>query len=211
VFPITRTRAVRVEGAAEPASPTGGTRGNERLTAATAVVLFVLLFVEGITILMVQPLFSEHVFVGMMLVPPVVLKLASTGYRFARYYTHDPAYRRAGPPMLLLRILAPVVVLSTLGVFGTGVALLLLGPRYHWMVGLHKASFIVWFGVTAIHVLAYLPRIPRLATADWRSGDRLGGSLGRRAAVGVSLGLGLALAVVTLPDAQAWMGHLNHH
>ena len=116
-----------------------------------------------------------------------------------------------GESYLELNAREPRSPASTIKVLTTFAALDQLGPSYQWMVGLHKASFIVWFGVTAIHVLAYLPRIPRLAAADWRGGDRLGGSLGRRAAVGVSLGLGVALAVVTLPDAQAWMGHLNHH
>ena len=39
-----------------------------------------------------------HLFVGLLLIGPVVLKLASTGYRFARYYTNDAVYRRKGPP-----------------------------------------------------------------------------------------------------------------
>src|SRR6266700_2655738 len=39
-----------------------------------------------------------HMFVGLLLIPPVALKLASTGYRFVRYYTASPAYRRKAPP-----------------------------------------------------------------------------------------------------------------
>jgi hypothetical protein len=34
------------------------------------------------------------VFIGMVLVPPVLLKVDSTGWRFARYYRGAPAYRR---------------------------------------------------------------------------------------------------------------------
>ena len=56
-----------------------GVDGNERLTAGAAVVLFVLLAVEGVTIVFLRPLFSVHVFVGMLLIPPVALKLGSTG------------------------------------------------------------------------------------------------------------------------------------
>ena len=62
----------------------GSAEGNERLTAATAAVLVVLLAVEGVTILFLRPLLSVHVFVGMLLVPPVALKLGSTAYRFGR-------------------------------------------------------------------------------------------------------------------------------
>jgi hypothetical protein len=195
---------------ATPASH-GGPPGNERLTAATGAVLFVLLFVEGITILFLHPLFSEHVFVGMLLVPPVVLKLGSTGYRFARYYTGDPAYRRAGPPQPLLRALAPLVVLTTCAVFGTGVALLVLGPRARWLVGLHKASFVAWFVVTAVHVLAYVWRVPRLTAGDWGGArEPLGGSATRRLAVGGSIAAGVALAAVTLPMADPWITAMAH-
>ena len=107
----------------------GETAGNERLTAATAGVLLVLLAVEGATIVALRPLLSVHVFVGVLLIPPIVLKLASTGYRFVRYYTRHPAYRRQGPPRLLLRLLGPLVVVSTLALFGTGVARVVQGPR----------------------------------------------------------------------------------
>jgi hypothetical protein len=49
--------------------------GNARLTAANAVVLLVLLAAEGITILRVHQLLSPHVFIGMVLIPPVLLKV----------------------------------------------------------------------------------------------------------------------------------------
>src|SRR5580700_5059032 len=74
----------------------GGTTGNERLTAATGVLLLVLLAVIGVTILRLGQLLWVHLFVGMLLLPPVLLKLGSTGYRFARYYTANPAYREKG-------------------------------------------------------------------------------------------------------------------
>src|SRR5664279_267640 len=106
----------------------GGTTGNERLTAVTGAVLIGLLAVIGVTILRIRPLLSVHLFVGMLLIPPVLLKLASTGYRFVRYYTANPPYRRKGPPPALLRMIAPIVIVSTLVVIGTGVALLLIGP-----------------------------------------------------------------------------------
>jgi hypothetical protein len=188
---------------------TGGIVGNERLTAATGAVLFLLLFVEGITIVFLQPLFSVHVFVGMLLIPPVALKLASTGYRFARYYTGDAEYRRAGPPRLLLRVLAPFQVLATVVLFGSGVGMLLLGPRQRWVLGVHTASFIGWFGLTAVHVLAYVWRVPRLAGADWAAREPLGGSLGRRLLLAGALVAGIVLAWATLPMADPWIAQLG--
>ena len=83
---------------------------------------------EGLTILgHVRGLLSTHVFIGMMLVPPVLVKTASTGYRIYRYYTGDPAYVDKGPPPLLLRLLGPFVIATTFLVIASGVALL-LGP-----------------------------------------------------------------------------------
>ncbi|MGH2935583.1 MAG: hypothetical protein ACRDL2_13865 [Gaiellaceae bacterium] len=138
---------------------------NERLTAASGAVLFLLLAAEGVTILFIRPLLSAHMFIGMLLIPPVGLKLGSTGWRFVRYYRGARAYVEKGPPLLPLRLLAPLVVASTLAVFGTGVALLVRGPGGGLLVGLHKASFVVWLAATGVHVLAYLWRVPRLAAA----------------------------------------------
>ena len=94
---------------------------NSRLTAVTAACLLVLLAIEGATLLSLRSFLSWHILVGMLLVPVVGLKLATTGYRFMRYYAGDRAFVAAGPPALPLRLLGPVVVCSTLGLFGTGV------------------------------------------------------------------------------------------
>jgi hypothetical protein len=62
-----------------------------------------------------------------------------------------------------------VVIASTAGVFGTGIALAVTGPagRQPWLF-LHKASFVIWLCALAIHVLAYLPRLPRLLASEAR-------------------------------------------
>ena len=182
----------------------GGPEGNERLTASSGVVLFVLLAAEGVTILSIRPLLSAHVFIGMLLIPPVALKLASTGWRFARYYRGAPEYTKKGPPLLPLRLLAPVVVVSTVALFASGVALVLHGPGGGLLLLLHKASFAVWLAATGIHILAYLPRVPRLASADWRSRMRLEGAGGRRVLLAGAIAAGAILAVATIGSADAW-------
>ena len=135
----------------------GGADGNERLIAATGAVLIILLAVLGVTILRIHQAISLHLFVGLLLLGPVAVKLASTGYRFMRYYTGDSVYRAKGPPELLMRTIAPVVVASTVAVFSSGVVLLFEGPtrRGGW-VGIHKASFVVWLVFTGPHVLVHL-------------------------------------------------------
>ena len=185
----------------------GGPDGNERLTAASGAVLFLLLAAEGVTILSIGQLLSPHVFIGMLLIPPVALKLASTGWRFARYYRGTREYREKGPPLLPLRLLAPVVVASTVAVFATGVALLVLGPSGRGLVlMLHKASFIVWIAATGVHVLAYVWRVPRLAFADWRPGaSAVSGAPARRLLIGGSVAAGAILAVTTVQYASPWL------
>jgi hypothetical protein len=54
-----------------------GVAANSRLTASNAVVLLVLLAAEGVTILRVRELLTPHVFIGMVLIPPVLVKMAS--------------------------------------------------------------------------------------------------------------------------------------
>lgn len=183
---------------------TGGTAGNRRLTGSTAAVLLALLAAEGVTILAIRPLLSAHVFVGMLLIPPIMLKLGSTGYRFVRYYTGSDPYRVEGPPHTALRLLAPAVVLSTIALFATGVALITLGPRSGSLVGLHKASFVVWFVAMAAHVLGHALRVPGLASADWRAGNDVPGSSLRRWLLAGSLVAGVILAVATVHLAGTW-------
>ncbi len=194
---------------ARRAARLGGPAGNEVLTSASAVVLMLLLIAEGITILRIGSLRSEHMFIGMVLIPPVLLKLGSTGYRFARYYAGTRAYVDRGPPALPLRVLAPLLVLATAIVFATGVALLVVGHKSGALFTLHKVSFIVWGAVFGVHFLAHLSRMARSLRSDWTAAGRMRvpGSGARMALVVASIGGGVALALAVLPLISAWHGH----
>jgi hypothetical protein len=189
-------------------SPLGGSDGNERLTASTAVVLLVLLALEGATLLAIRQLLLPHVFLGFLLIPPVALKLASTGWRFTSYYRGHAEYVRRGPPGPILRfVVAPLVVVSTIGLFATGVAVVALGRR-GILLGLHKASFLVWVAAMTVHVLAHLLELPRLIRLDWLRRDALGGRLLRHAVLGATLVAGLGLALVAgSPLVDHWQDH----
>jgi hypothetical protein len=175
-----------------------GVDRNERLTALTGAVLIVLLAALGVTILSIGQLIWWHVLIGMLLIPPVLLKLASTGWRFLRYYRRTPEYVDRGPPVTPLRLLAPLVVVSTLAVFATGVALIVVGPAGGILVGLHKASFIVWFFATAVHVLAHLRRLLPPARP-------VPGATARRALLVASLAAGVVLAAATVRYGDSWV------
>ena len=171
--------------------------GNEQLTALAGILLVVFLAVEGATLLNLGALLTVHAFVGMFLLPIVALKLGSTGWRMALYYLGREEYVRRGPPAFPLRVVvAPVVVASTLVLFGTGVYLLAVNETQGTAVGLHKASFVVWFVATSIHVLARLARMLEALRARYPGlGLRLG-------VVAVTLAAGAAVAVATLPGAD---------
>jgi hypothetical protein len=138
-----------------PPHAPGGPPGNERLTSSTGLVLLVLLAVETSTTLALRTYLPVHIFLGLLLLPPVALELAGTGWPFLRYYTRNKPYRLEGEPRPLLRMLAPLLVASTLSLFGSGIALIAFGHGGGVLLTVHTLSFIAW-GVSMI-VLAEPP------------------------------------------------------
>jgi hypothetical protein len=193
---------------------TGGPAGNARLTAWTGLLLLVLFLAELVTLLDVRGLLSWHVVIGVLLVPPALLKTASTGWRIVRYYGGNRPYRMAGPPPLILRVLGPLVILSTLAVLGTGVALILLTPsagrqdlfaagRFGITVlFLHKASFVVWAVATGVHTLARL--IPAVRLTVLPAIGRVPGKVGRTAALSLTVMVAIVAAALALSLAAPW-------
>jgi hypothetical protein len=195
---------------------TGGPAGNATLTAWTGLLLLILFLVELVTLLDVRGLLSWHVVVGTLLIPPALLKTGSTGWRMIGYYRGNRPYRRAGPPPMLLRLLGPLVVASTLAVLGTGVTLVLVGPaagrhslldvagQHVDMLLLHKASFVVWAAATGLHVLGRA--VPALRLALPRSGTqgRIPGRAGRATIVAVTMAVAVVAAVLVLGQAGPW-------
>jgi hypothetical protein len=195
------------------ADATDGVEGNERLTALTGAVLLAGFAVEGLTILSLHQLLTLHIFLGMLLIGPVALKISSTVYRFIRYYSGAAPYVRKGPPAPLLRALGPLVIITSLAVLGTGVALAVTGPgRGSWLL-LHKASFVLWFGVVAIHVLAYAWRLPRILLGHPAGAARvrLRGEPVRWLLVSAALLVGLLIALLTIHLATPWDARLTGH
>jgi hypothetical protein len=185
-----------------------GVEGNARLTGLNGMLLLVLLAVEGATILRVRQLIGVHIYVGVLLVGPLLLKCASTGYRFVRYYAGAPQYRQKGPPQPLLRALGPFVILTTFAVLGTGIGLLTVHPGHAGLLlTAHKASFVVWFAVMTAHVLCHM----RGATVEsWRELRTLPADPAARrrrvriAITALALVAGVAAATAIMPAAAPW-------
>jgi hypothetical protein len=192
----------------DPVTPvTGGPSGNARLTAWLGMALLVGFAIEGVTLLDVHGLVSWHVAVGMVLIPVALVKTVSTVWRFARYYTGNGPYRRGGPPPLVLRLLGPLVVLATLALLGTGVALIVLGPaasRQHGLFSvltLHKVAFVGWLGVTGLHVVGR-----GLVAFDLtlRRGTRVPGRTARFAVLAATAGVAVLAVSLAAPLVPAW-------
>jgi hypothetical protein len=186
-----------------------GVAGNERLTALAGAILLPLIAAEIATIANVRALMSTHVVAGALLAGPLTVKTTSTGWRFIRYYTHHPAYRRKGPPRPLQRTTAPLLLVATLVLIGSGIGLATtrpgtLSPLYIT----HKVSFLAWTVLLGIHLLAYIWRVPRLVTSDWRR-YRPQDAPGRRYRLAVNLAAlaaaGLA-AILILPCGARKVG-----
>ena len=189
----------------------GGPDGNERLTSALGLSLFVLLPVEAATVLSLQDFLSVHLFLGLLLIPPIAVKLATTGWRFAGYYVRREPYRLKGPPDLFLRLLAPPLVLSTIVLFGTGVAFLFVGHGGGLLLTAHAASFVAFGALVTVHSLAYLFRAWRHGLSDWRGPRRLDGTGVRRVAVVAVLATGVAVGLGTYSAQTSWLAHRHHH
>ena len=192
-----------------------GVEGNSRLTSINGMVLLVLLAVEGVTVLSVRQMITLHIYLGILLVGPVLLKCVSTLYRFARYYFGAAPYVRKGPPHVVLRVLGPVVIAASLAVLGTGIALVYAGPDHRdpWLT-LHQGSFIVWLVVMTVHVLGH---VLEAGSTTWREmrDPRTSPPARRRQwrtlAVVLSLVAGVGLATAIWPSAHDWTtGSFDH-
>lgn len=200
----------------DPVLPrTGGPAGNAALTAWTALVLLVGSVAELLTLFDVGGLISWHVAIGALLVPPALLKVGSTGWRMLRYYVGDAPYRTAGPPPLALRLLGPWVVVSTLGLLGSGILLIVLGQHraqrpflsvasvsLSWLT-VHQACFAVWCVATGLHLLGRIVPALRLTFGP---GDTAGvpGAWTRWLLLGAAVVAAVALAVVLVHADGSW-------
>lgn len=193
---------------------TGGPAGNALLTAWVGLVLLALFLAELVTLLNVQGLIDWHVALGALLIPPALVKTATTGWRIVRYYGGNADYGYAGPPPLVLRLLGPLVVIGTLALLATGVVLVAIGQDasrrtllaplgfdINWIT-LHQAAFIVWGAATGLHVLGRLVPALRLVGGRSASGGRVPGT-GLRVGIIALLVATAALAGVLLVQADA--------
>lgn len=182
--------------------------GNARLTAMVGVLLLGPVVVELVTILLgVHSFMSLHVFVGLALIPPVLLKLASAGWRFARYYTRHDAYLEHGAPQIAMRLLAPLFVAATVVLFISGVAMgFLHGHALVVARRLHGPASVVWLVLFAVHALVYLKRALISSSEELTAAARsVPGRRKRGYLIATAVASGLVIGAVTVPAQHHWV------
>jgi hypothetical protein len=164
-------------------------------------------------VLGVHTFMSLHVFVGLALIPPVLLKLATTGWRFARYYTRTDAYVEHGPPQIAMRLLAPLFVAATVVLFASGVAMgLLHGHALVVARRLHGPTSVIWLALFGVHALVYLRRALTgsreeiVAVGRPVQGRRVRGYL-----IAATVVCGLVIGAATVPAQHHWVDLPRDH
>ena len=189
--------------------------GNERLTAAVGLLVLAPVLVEIATILLgVHTFMSVHVFVGAALIPAVVLKLMSTGWRFVRYYARSRAYVAQGPPRTAMRLLAPLFVVATVVLFGSGVAMgVLHGHALQIARRLHGPASVIWLLLLGLHVLVYFARAWRNTARDVLPAGTspVRGKTARTYALATAIISGLVLGAALVPAQHRWVDIPRDH
>ena len=156
-------------------------RGNARLVALSGLTLLVLLPVPYVSALSLDLLWRVHFFSSLVLVPLLLVKFAGTGWRAVRYYLRDADYRADGPPHPMARLSAPILVLSTIILFVSGVVMMLDGDRFGVWSTVHNGAAIIFTGALGLHLLAHLwdtplrPARPATVQGVMRFPERVGG------------------------------------
>jgi len=180
---------------------------NARLVAMTGLALLVLLPVPYATALNLDLLWRVHYFSGLLLIPLLAVKLAGTGWRALRYYLRDGGFREDGPPHPMPRITAPILVLSTVVLFLSGVEMLLGADRFGAWSTIHNGAAIIFTGAIGLHLLAHLWDTPAEVAADVAP-SRIAvpvpvpGARRRVVVTAVAFIVGITLATAAMPVSQ---------
>jgi hypothetical protein len=91
------------------------------------------------------------------------------------------------------------------------VTLAAIGPGRGLVLGLHKASFVIWAIAMSAHVLAHAMRVPGLVIPDLRGGGGVAGYRLRLALVSSAIVAGAIVAIATLPLIAPWTTEVGRH
>jgi hypothetical protein len=146
--------------------------GNLILTSHAGLIILLGLVLLYFTGLEFAPLRTMHFALGFALVPILLVKLGSTGWRAVNYYFDRGSYRAAGPPWLLPRLIA--LPLATCAVVATisGVVLWATGTDRGTWAAIHTDSVIALGVVALVHLAVYMRKAVR-ASASGLEGSQV--------------------------------------
>ena len=171
---------------------------NSRLTAILGPTLLILFALQVVTVLAgVRSVLTWHVVLGLILLPPVGLKLTSVTWRMVSYHRGRDGFADITPPPPALRVLGLFLTGLTVPLMVSGITLL-EGPGWAQSPALlvHQVSFNAWLAAVVVYVVPLpagrAPGQAGLGSSGWR------GAAGRRGAV-VAASLADYLQHVPLP------------
>lgn len=181
-----------------------GPGANQRLTALTGALVLPLATLVLLTGLFFGNLWHVHYFVGYLLLPVVLLKIASTGYRMARYYLRSGLYRLVRPPYPLARITSPLLVLAVIVLFVSGIVMWLTHSQADPWGWLHTDAAVIFTGLALLHLGMYVPEALRAVGDDIRPAPATAPSprRRRRAVLCAAVLAGLLLALITVAPSR---------
>jgi|SRR5579884_2495107 hypothetical protein len=189
---------------AKPEPDGSGPRANRRVTALTGLLVLPLAALVLLTGLLFGSLWHVHYFLAFLLLPLVLLKVGSTTYRMVRYYLRSGLYRFIRPPYPLARVTSPLLVVSVVLLFVSGIAMWATHSRRDPWGWLHTDAAIAFSCLVALHLGMYVPEALRAAGDDLKS-EPVASAPHRRdrlAVIGVAAAAGLVLAVATIGFSQ---------
>jgi hypothetical protein len=129
--------------------------GNLILTSHAGLVILFFLILLYFTGLEFAPLRGVHFGLGFALIPILLVKLGSTGWRAVNYYFDRDPYRAAGPPWFLPRIMALPLTACAVAATISGVVLWAIGTDRGTWATIHIYSVILLAVVVVVHLAIY--------------------------------------------------------
>jgi hypothetical protein len=171
--------------------------GNSGLTGISASFVLPLFLFEVVTVVLgVKSVITLHVVIGLILLGPALLKLASVTYRMVSYYRGVGAYQQRGRPTIGLRLLGAALGVLFMLLMASGLVLI-VGPNgaHSPARATHVVTAYLVVLLLAVHLaIHFLPAV-RLASKDMRPRTAVRGARSRWLVLLVSLAAGGALAL----------------
>ena len=140
--------------------------GNLILTSHAGLLVLGLLVLLYLTGLAFTPLRGVHFALGFALIPLLVVKLGSTGWRAVNYYRGRDPYRAAGPPWLLPRLAAVPLVSCAVVAIVSGVVLWSIGTDHGTWATIHTDAVVVLGIIVLVHLAGYTRRAFRASLSS---------------------------------------------